>query len=83
MANTFAVKSFAKFSFFSDICLSCLRGSEFFFLVFYLISLSFVCSPIGMYPTLLSIVIFLNVIYFKGNINNIISFDNINSKQQN
>ena len=70
MANPFAANSLANFLLFFEIFLSCLRGSD-FFIVFGLISLSLVCSLFGLYFTLLSIVIFLNVIYFNENINNI------------
>ena len=57
-------------------------GSEVLFIVFGVISLSWFCSLCEKRFTLLSIVIFLNVIYFKENINNFVSFDSTNSKQQ-
>ena len=71
-----------NFLLFLERFLFCFRGRDPAFIVFALISLSFVFSVIGIYLTLLSIVIFRNVIYFKGNINVFISFDSINLKQQ-
>ena len=74
---------FYQFLLFCERFLSCLRGSELFFIVFGLLAVSFVCSLYRNYFTLLSLVFFLNVIYFKENANNIVSFDSVNLKQQN
>ena len=63
VANPDAEIFFRNFLLFWDGCLFCLRESEPAFTVFGLISFSFVCSLFGMYLTLLSIVIFLNVTY--------------------
>ena len=73
---------FNLFLLFCEIFFSGLRGCELFFIVFGLISLSWNCSFCGIYLTLLSIVIFRNVIYFEENINVTISFDSIMLKQQ-
>ena len=59
--NPLAATFLRKFLPFCEMFLFCLCGKEPAFIVFGLISLSFVCSLFGIYLTLLSIVIFLNV----------------------
>ena len=71
-----------EFLLFCETSLSCLRENELFYIVVGLLSLKLVSSFCGINFTLLSIVIVLNVIHFKENINIFISFDSTNSKQQ-
>ena len=80
--NPLAATFVRNFLLFFEQFLLCFRGRDPAFIVFGLISLSFVFSIIGIYQTLLSTVIFLNVIYFEENINVFISFDSINLKRQ-
>ena len=61
--NPLAATFVRNFLLFFEQFLFCLRGRDPAFIVFGLISLSFVFSVIGIYLTLLSIVIFLNTIY--------------------
>ena len=61
--NPCLVICFMKFSLFCEIFLFCLRGSDSMFFLPGVLSLSWNCSFCGIYLTLLSTVIFCNVIY--------------------